>query len=79
MTFHVFFPLAIRLVIGFVTSAKDNTNIPIDSCSINLKEYNKNDPPTNYMFDFVASELAEIVHDFIDVYIYVRLIFSSIR
>lgn len=56
--FFVFFLLlhAIRLVIGFVTNEKDKLNVPIDSCSIDLNEYNKEDPPESYNFDFVASE-----------------------
>lgn len=40
-----------------MTRSNDNANIPIDSCSIDLNEYNKYDPPGNYEFDFIASEL----------------------
>lgn len=46
----------IRLVVGFVTIAKDNINIPIDSCSIDLKAFEKQNPPNCYEFDFVASK-----------------------
>lgn len=40
-----------------MTIAKDNVNLPIDSCSINLSKFNKHDPPANYEFDFIASKL----------------------
>lgn len=50
-----------------MTRSDDNAiNIPIDSCSIDLNEYNKSDPPMNYDFDFIASEL-ENSFVFIDV------------
>lgn len=45
-----------RLVTGFVTIAKDNINIPIDSCSIDLRAFEKQNPLGSYEFDFVASE-----------------------
>lgn len=54
--FFLFLLHAIRLVIGFVTNEKDKINIPIDSCSIDLNEFNKEHPPESYNFDFVASE-----------------------
>lgn len=46
---HLFPP--IRIVIGFVTNAKDNVNVPIDNCSIELNEFGSQ-PPDHYQFDF---------------------------
>lgn len=53
----------IRLVTGFVTIAKDNVNIPIDSCSIELKEFEKLSPPDSHEFDFVASKCGSVDND----------------
>ncbi|XP_031628464.1 uncharacterized protein LOC116344172 [Contarinia nasturtii] len=51
-----------RLVIGFVTKANDNVNIPIDNCSFDLNEYQRYNPPENYEFDFIANNDSYRVH-----------------
>lgn len=50
----IFFSLFNRLLIGFVTTSKDKVNLPIDSCSIDLNEFNVHHPPDTYEFDFIT-------------------------
>lgn len=40
-----------------MTNAKDNINTPIDSCSIDLNQFDEQNPTDDYKFDFVASKL----------------------
>lgn len=52
-------------MVGFITNAKDNINIPIDYCSMDLNDYDKRDPPDEYNFDFIASKWNNIYKYFV--------------
>lgn len=55
-----------------MTNKNDSTNIPIDSCSIDLSGINKQNPPDNYEFDIIASRF--FLRQMINTYVFFNII-----